>query len=315
YVWANYGYKTRYSDTWKRVANAESQMFSNDLFFQFALDLTNIQTPLIDDRYNVLSPKYNIDTFKTKSGSIVYKNDENNYTNLDYNAGAIHAWEESGRIGVHRINSLGKLNEVQIHGLKTIELDVKNVDGKLMVGHGEDHMMSGLSLSDYLAEVNLNEIEKIWLDIKNLDPKNLESTLVELIEIDQQFNVKSKLIVETQSKDYNISTIEQQGFRTSFYIPTAILEMTSIEQIEEAVKLAKQLKYQKVGSISFDSKLYDFVKDNLENRIDPNIAYHTWNLDLDIRHGYFIQGINANNYHSDKRVETILVSFPSVFDL
>ncbi|MFT5723676.1 MAG: heptose-I-phosphate ethanolaminephosphotransferase [Bacteroidia bacterium] len=315
YVWASDAYKTRYSDTWSRVEKAESQMFSNDLFFQMSLDLAHIQTPLTQYRYNVLSPRYSIDTFKTKSGAIDYQNTENNYTNLDYNAAAIFAWEATDRIGVHRTNSLGKLNEVHNHKIRTIEVDVKLLDGELFVGHGEDDVMSGLRLTEYLAEVNLIDIEKIWLDVKNLDKENLKTIIENLIEIDERFRLKSKLIVETQSQDYNIARIAQLGFNTSYYVPTSIADLTPLAQKEVAKEIAKQIKYQKVRSISFDSKLYDFVKKELESQINPTITYHTWNFDLNIRDGYFILGVQQAPFYQDKRIETILVRFPSVFDL
>ncbi|MCO4820136.1 MAG: phosphoethanolamine transferase [Bacteroidetes bacterium] len=315
YVWANDGYKQRYKNKWNRVVQAKDRLFSNDLFFQLALDLTDVESNLMDSKFNVIHPAYQIDTFKTKSGAVQYINANNPYANASINVNQLEMLDTLGRVGIHRVNSLGKLNEVQRDGFKTIELDIKIVDGKLMVGHGEDGVMSGVTLADYFGELNLINIHKIWLDVKNLNRENISNVITELSEIEERFKVKSKLVVETQSKDYNISLLAQQGYNTSYYLPTYIADMDEDGQMQAAIKIAKQLKYQKVSSISFDSKLYDFVKTRLEKRMSPNIDYHTWNLKLDVRLGSFINDFKQEPYLLDKRLKTILVTYPSVFDL
>jgi heptose-I-phosphate ethanolaminephosphotransferase len=314
YVWANEGYKERYKNKWNRVKERKNNLFSNDLFFQLAIDLTQVETPLFNSTHDVINPLYRIDTFKTKSGGILYDNPENAYTNGKTNA-AWMLWH-LGRIGIHRVNSLGKLNEVQLNKMKSIELDVKVVDGILMVGHGETGAMSGISLMEYLSNVNLDDMFQVWLDIKNIDPTNLQDVIVGLDEVAQYYpKIKSKLIVETQSKDYNISLICQKGYNTSYYLPSNIAELSESEQMQKALVISKQLKYQKVGSISFDAQLYGFVKDKLEPRISPVLDYHTWDLEISARNGRLKDRLTGAEYYSDNRVKTILVSFPSVFDL
>ena len=110
----------------------------------------------------------------------MYDNPSNGYTNLKRNVVFIDTTAQLNRIGVHRVNSFGKLNEVQKSGLRTIELDVKYIDGVLMVGHGEAHVMSGLTLETYIAELNLLNVDKIWLDIKNLSAINLQEVITAL---------------------------------------------------------------------------------------------------------------------------------------
>ena len=315
FIWCNKDYQNAYTDTWKRIGDVKERLFSNDLFFQMGLDLTNVKTPLIDSKYNVLSANYSIDTLKTKSGAIVYDNPSNGYTNLKRNVVFIDTTAQLNRIGVHRVNSFGKLNEVQKSGLRTIELDVKYIDGVLMVGHGEAHVMSGLTLETYIAELNLLNVDKIWLDIKNLSAINLQEVITALSALEERFRIKSRLIVETQSQEYAMSKIAQMGFNVSYYLPTNLAEKSPSEQDEEAVKIANQLKYQKVTSISFDAKLYDFVKAKLESKINPNIQYHTWDLNLNVRNGHFSSALQEQRFYLDTRVKTILVSYPSVFEL
>ncbi len=316
YIWADEGYKTVYKNKWNRIKEGASKTFSNDLFFQLALDLTHVETRFQDLSKNVISTAYSVDTFKTKSGAIVYENVDNPYANLISNVHWLDTLGQANRVGVHRVNSLGKLNEIQLNDIRSLEVDVKVIDGALIVGHGEEDAMADLTLIEYLSVAKASEISKVWLDIKNIEASNLREVLHGLKEIEERYpDIKSKLIVETQSKDYNISLIGQQGYNTSYYLPTNLAELTESEQVEKAIEIAKQLKYQKVRSISFDEKLYDFVKSKLEHRISSTIDYHTWELSINARNGRFKAGITNANYFSDGRVKTILVSFPSVFDL
>ena len=101
---------------------------------------------------------------------------------------------------------------MQKSGLRTIELDVKYIDGVLMVGHGEAHVMSGLTLETYIAELNLLNVDKIWLDIKNLSAINLQEVITALSALEERFRIKSRLIVETQSQEYAMSKIAANGF-------------------------------------------------------------------------------------------------------
>ncbi len=315
YIWADEGYKELYRNKWNRIAAGAKKTFSNDLFFQLALDLTHIQTPFQDLSKDVISPTYSIDTFKTKSGAIVYDNVDNPYVNLAKNVLWLDTLNQANRVGVHRVNSLGKLNETQISHLKTIEVDLKFVDGQLMVGHGEGEVMTKLNFGDYLAQINLIEIEKIWLDVKNLDRGNIDEIIQILETEDERFKIKERLIVETQSTDLAVSRIAQQGFATCYYMPTSLLNLTPSEAEKESLRIAQQVKLQKVSSISFDAGLYAYVKRYIEPKANSNLSYHTWDLLLNVRKGGFGETLKQRPYFNDNRVSTILVSYPSVFDL
>jgi hypothetical protein len=43
-------------------------------------------------------------------------------------------------------------------------------------------------------------------------------------------------------------------------------------------EIANQLELQNLTAVSFDYRLYPFVKSNLKNKIPTNIIYHTWDV-------------------------------------
>ncbi len=315
FIWADKEYKERYPLIWDAVEDSKGQRFSNDLFFQLALSLTGVETPYYNPVYDLTDFRFAVDTFKTKGGRLLYDSPSNQYTNTLTNKDSLKSLNQLSRVGIHRVNSFGKLNEVQRDGFEVIELDIKIVNGQLLVGHGEDDAMSNTQLKDYLISVDLRDVSKVWLDIKNINKENLQRCIRGLNEIDSLFGLKKKLIVETSATDYNVSLIAQQGFDVSYYLPTEIAQMTQDEQRNKAVELIKQLKYQKVSSISFDAALYTFVKAQLQNQISPAIQYHTWNVEINIRHGDFLHLLQNEPYFQDQRVKTILVGYPSVFNL
>lgn len=307
FVWANKAYRQTYTSQWESLASNCAKRFSNDLFFQFALGLTQIKTPLYNAQYDVSQPTYYVDTFKTKGGRLIYEADDNPYTSFKMNLDTIRSWKMGDRIGFHRVNTFGKANEIIIQDGNVVEIDVKFVGGKLMVGHGEDAAMTGVTLATYLNGIALEKLKKCWLEIKNLDDDNFTLVFSELIRLDSIYQLKEKMIVETRYHGVKLSRLRQSGFSTCYYITNDDLRNTS--------GLIAQLRKQQVAAISFESVLYDQIKQSVAPFIAPSIDFHTWNIAMDARHGKMLEKLKSETYFGDTRVKTILVSYPSVFDL
>jgi hypothetical protein len=81
-----------------------------------------------------------------------------------------------------------------------------------------------------------------------------------------------------------------------------------------AIKIAKQAKSQNLSAVSFDHRLYPFVKTHLENKISDKIVYHSW-------HGPSLSNVNfkkdliANDLFLDIRIKTLLTRYISPFNL
>ena len=111
----------------------------------------------------------------------------------------------------------------------------------------------------------------------------------------------------------------EAGWKTSYYLPTGyLLDLVKNNNLNGlnsmANKIAKLTVKSKVSAISFDDKLYPFVKKYIEPKISKNIIYHTW-WGPELFDNNFQNKLINKPFYSDSRLKTILVSFYSEFNL
>ena len=116
--------------------------------------------------------------------------------------------------------------------------------------------------------------------------KNYKDVIKRLKYLNSKFNFKHKIIFETGSTDTFVKNISDLGYHVSYYMPTNEV-LTLIHRNDKAntlnyfKELNIQLKTQKVNAISFDVRLYEFIKLNApENFTD---TYHLWDLGLSLK--------------------------------
>lgn len=136
-----------------------------------------------------------------------------------------------------------------------------------------------------------------------------------LVDLDAQYSIKNKAIVETTSNTGSFSRLADLGFHTSFYIPTSLRDSDKSKFKAMAIQIADQVRRQKVSAVSFDASLYPFVKNYLESHLDKSIFYHTWDVKLKLKDQSFWQDISSKKYLTDHRVMSILVKLHSSFEL
>lgn len=111
----------------------------------------------------------------------------------------------------------------------------------------------------------------IWLDIKNLDNSNARLVLRSLIELRNEYNLDSKILVESGRADL-LSAFSDSGFYTSYYIP-----MFNPYQLSDSVlgpradSIAAVLNNTKVNAISGYYFQYPFL-----SYYFPNYPVLTW---------------------------------------
>ncbi len=89
------------------------------------------------------------------------------------------------------------------------------------------------------------------------------------------------MIIEFSTSLEFFNIYGEAGWQTSFYLLTGTivnrLQVNNISQLTVlAQKIARQVKLQKVDAISFDRRVYPFVKDFLEYEIPEVVSYHAW---------------------------------------
>jgi len=219
------------------------------------------------------------------------------------------------RIVPHQINDLDRLKAVIGDDVLSFEIDVSifTVEGRteFRVGHGAPDPNSPF-LVNYLEATRWRVLKKLWLDVKNLDDDNIDSATAALERLDTRYGIRQIAIIESSMTDSGFDKIAARGFHTSYYLPTrellAISAGSEPEKTAEAAKLAEQLKRQSVSAVSFDLRLYSFVKDYLEPLLDTSAVYHVWES-VKLWEWGALDDLTTSDYYRDPRVKTILVRY------
>lgn len=236
----------------------------------------------------------------------------------DVNVKKLLAENFDGRLVPHRVNDLDRLQEILDVGIRSFEVDLlfrsDETGNYFEVGHDE-RTATGVHFETFLEKLKRYEIRKIWLDIKNVRELNVDVLVLELIRLDSLFGIRTFVIVEANITTGGFQKISARGFHTSYYLPTgstvSLLEENDPAKLRaEAERLQKQLHGQSVLAVSFDLRLYPFVKDYLEQHISDTVVYHTWNSIRLWKPGS-LDDLQSQDYWRDARVKTVLYKYRS----
>lgn len=313
FVWCDSAWKTTHDnasdlDIWFN----QQSTFTNDLFFDWILGYTGIKVNGHAE-YGSFVDMLNHDSLLV-AGRNVYGNSNPYLNRLITNDSGTWTYGAKFSVGVHRVNSMGKLNDVMSGDqFSYIELDIKIVNNKVMVGHGEDDVMSGITLQEYTVATDFQKVKRLWIDVKNLNEDNAEVLFAGLSAIDSIS--KSDIIVESSNpKAYRVlNRLMREGYAACFYMPTSLISESEAVQDAQIRRIAEKMKASGIKHLSFDSGLYPAMKRN-EARMQ-GMSWHTWNTNYDIRRGDFRDAFLKEDYVNDNRVKSILVTYSSVFDL
>ena len=81
-----------------------------------------------------------------------------------------------------------------------------------------------------------------------------------------------------------------------------------------AEKIAQQSRDQDLSALSFEARLYPFIKEYVEPLISENIVYHT-SYGPALYSNTFEDELTKNELFLDERVETVLVKYKSLYEL
>lgn len=317
--WFSEGYKQTYPQRVEHLNQNKFKVFTNDLIYDQVAEIASIDGAESEARLNLFNPAYALpmENIKLVDQSHPYGADTNFYYIERVNNDSLHkGWQQ--KLGVHRANTIGKLHHATNRlGFKQVELDVVfHSDSAIWfeIGHGERESMTAMDLRTYLADPQCANIDRFWLDVKNINDNNIDDLLAHLGDsLFQQF--KAKLIIESSTKSSRFKEINGLGFYTSYYLPTAIAEVSDDRQLRTwAEEISAQIKLQRVSAVSFDAALYPRVKQYLEPRINAEIEYLSWQLDLSMSQPGLSEKLNSSSVANDQRVKMLLIKLQSKFD-
>jgi hypothetical protein len=323
--WFSKKYQEKYTAKFNTLIKNQNALFPNDLLYDTLIGIMDIKTFYANPKYDLSHNIYesSIDEYFTLHCQKNYKAGEKYIFHQKNNINRLISFNLSSRVIPHRVNTIGKLKNIQFDGFNAFEVDLffEPLDEKNLFEIGHDNeSMSGINLLDYLKFVNIPSLQKIWLDIKNIDKEDMLAAKQQLHFLSDQFQLKDKIILESDTKSANFSILSAAGFHISYYLPTnKILTLISDndkkKRFNQVKKIADHLKKQNVVAISFDASLYSFVKQDLERLLNNKIVYHLWNLSLNLWDVHFIPNLFQKQYYSDERVKTILVPYLTRYNI
>ena len=317
---ASNSWRKRFSGHWQQLVNNKKKIFTNDFVFETVLGLMGLESNHIDTK-NDLSHKdfESVEAPKTLHGRVSIKDNSNYYLWQRINADLVQENNLGNRLLPRRVNTLGKMLEITNIGIRAFETDVlfRSEGGFFEVGHHEG-VMTGMTLDSFLEKIP-QDSEKIWLDIKDVTKTAIPGMNKRLLELDKKFGLKSRVIIETSNESASPALLSDSGFHLSYYLPTEETLLIMGEDVKVRKLLAKKLagiaKRQNVGAVSFDLRLYKFVKDVLEPELRPQTVYHTRSLEVSFGNRNLLKEMEAQEYFHDPKVETILLPYASPFSL
>lgn len=321
--WFSDEYKKKYEEKITNLLNNQGKLFPNDFVYDSLIGLYDIKSQNYDAKYDISSNKYGNSDIKytTLGGKISYLKRDNLYYWQRKNINALKPISKNYIIP-HHVNAKGILKEILIDGFDALEFDLifrNEGGGYFEIGHGSKSL-SGVRFAEYLNILQHHSISKIWLDIKNVSEENIPLLLIRLLYLDKIYGLKKRAIVESSITDASFSRISEAGFHTSYYLNTSsILRLlrkgNNADLSERAQDISEQIKGQKTSAVSFDSKLYPFVKKYLEKIIDRSTVYHTWDLTNPLANPDFIEVLKSKEYFNDKRIKTMIFHYSSELNL
>ena len=319
---ASNSWKKEFSGHWEQLVYNRKEIVTNDLIFETVLGLMGLESNHIDTKNDLGHEDFeSVEAPTTLHGRVNIKDNSNYYLWQRANANLVQKNNLGNRLLPHRVNTLGKMLEITNTGIRAFETDVlfRSEGGFFEVGHHEG-VMTGMTLESFLEKIP-QDVEKIWLDIKDVTKTAIPGMNKRLLELDKKFGLKSRVIIGTSNESASVRLLSDNGFHVSYFLSTTE-ETTFVIMGEDdkagkllAKKLAGIAKGQNVGAVSFDLRLYKFVKDYLEQELPPQIVYHTWSPGVSFKNSNLLEEIRAREYFHDPKVETILLPYASPFSL
>jgi len=322
FFWANENWKKTFSNLWENLSTNNDQVFTNDHVFETLSGVLGIESNAIDAGNDLSSSEF--EAVEEPLTLLRYKKlaDTTNWRFWQAeNTNQIFSKGQCSKLLPHRTNTTGKIRSALSAGLCGFEIDVlissADTYANFDVGH-DIKSLTDTNLDHVLGAIPSYETAKIWLDIKNASRDNLPFIISRLNFLDQKYNLKSKAIIEISYFGENSKLISEAGYELSYYLPTSAVLHANSQDENSKKKFAKELlgriQSMQPRAISFDLRLYPFVKNYVEPYLVEDISYHTWFPEkLKFSTPDLMNKLAKKSFYRDARVRTILIPYQSTF--
>ncbi len=321
-LWGNGAYRSRYGERW-RALEKRCRVPASLIDFSYGMaDLMEMQGLADVERRSFFSDTYEPFARRALQGRVGYDDGTGSMTDRFERSQAnmrrlCRASEEGCRkLWAHRVDSIGALLEARAL-FAGVETDVvyDAVEGLFRVYHPPARDV-GLTLEALFA---LDDGKLgYWLDWKNSSFENVPGALARLAVLDERFDLKARTIVETGAPHPRTQRIAEQGWRSSYYLPTGRIRKVQEQGDPETARLlARELSdgvaRGRYTAVSFDASGRPFVDEFLRSVIEARgLDTYTW----DPRTSFDSDDRGRLEAHTrDDLVQVVLLGFASPFDL
>ena len=306
-------YRKKYPNKFNQLENNKNQIFTNDLIFDLYLGLANIETEAYKPEFDISQPNYSITLDNAKNANGYIKNDP--YLQIFLNMTEQNQLNK--KFAAHRTNTLFKLKQAQKFNIKSFELDLyyeKDKQGQIILSVGHDtEIMASLTLEEYLENIN-PDFEFIWFDIKNIDNKNAKDILLILNQLDKQYNIKQRALIESRTPE-ELPIFIHAGWQTSYYLDWESLLNNAQHQNLDSLKLqteeiANIIKKHNITGISYDIAADEVVIKHLIPTLPKDTKLYSWTFN----DAYTDHDLPKKS-KKYKHLEHLLIQLPSKFTI
>ncbi len=319
-AWMNTAYQETYPDTYQALRQHVPKVFTNDVLYDSLLGFTHVQSDRYEPEHDFTRSTYALNESKALvlHGKKKLTDAKNHMWWQKKNLAYLQSIGQQARVLPHHVNSIGKLQDIWHDGGRAFEMDIFFDAEQQRFRVGSQAQALGATFADFLAAVDTNDIQHIWAEFNNLSAENIDAALHDLAALDKKFHLKDKLMIESGSRSPSFKRLAEEGWQTSFYLPTKeVLQLLDAGDTHALQNLAKtllsQLQTQHVSGISFDEKLYGFVQQFLAANIPSSMAYYAWYAPA-LKATDFKQKLEHNALYQDERVRLLLTSYQSQYD-
>ena len=227
----------------------------------------------------------------------------------------IYTLKGTERIWPHRVNSLRRLKYLY-PDFSGFECDIRfdAPSGGLCIGHDPADVTGTLTFSDYLRSDPGHKL--FWLDVKNLSRANIKAFCDRLQQLDQQYDIRRRLVIESYDTASAVR-IGELGYLNAFNVSDIAVGRSDAAGHPDATDPAPasgkgynaaymeaidRLMPRKIKILSGDTRTLPFIKTNF-----PGRKLITW----DIR---FLDGMNRDillRYANDTSLLICLINVKS----
>ena len=312
--WFSDTYKKRYSHQYKTLQKHTNTLFSNDLWYDTLIGLMNIKTNHYNASSDLSSESYKLNPSNALvlHGKKHYIEKNNTFYWQKKNITYLHKHHLLKKMTPSHVNTLGKYNDIKNSGIQSYEVDVY-LQEKLQTVFklGADTKKRGMSLEELLNSTKNDQRVHFIISLKNITQSNQIKSMQRLRILNQKYQLKEKVTLITSDSAFLL--LKKEGWDISYNLTKKIpIESSNSEAIAKSIA-TKIVSYQ-IKSLSFDEKLYPWVKKHLEDLLPQDIHYNIWSS-LDIQDKQFQSKLLQSKQFSDPKVNNLFCKFYSVFEL